>query len=317
MGSPLLVLGLAVVLLACGVPATALAAADDAPADSADAKRSCAAHFVQAQKLKNESRLREARDHALDCAGRDCPTKVAEIAEKCAKLLQEINAELPSVVITVRDETGNDIPGVRVTVDGVAAPTGRPIDLDPGKHTVRVEHEGSRPMERVLEAVPGEQRRKVSFETRSSSITPASPPPSHDGETAPPAEPRSVATQDAADGGGQRVVAYVLGAAGLVGLGIGTGFLVDHFSKNSEIDDVCQDDRVKCVNDQTTRQAQDIERSAERSGNVAIGSFVAGGAALVAGIVLYATAPSARQDSVAAGFAVVGSPNGVLLKTRW
>jgi serine/threonine-protein kinase len=85
----------------------------------------------------------------------------------------------------------------------------------------------------------------------------------------------------------------VLGGAGIVGVGLGTFFGLRASSKWSDAKEKCTDYPFGCGAEGT-----DLRASAQSAGNVSTVAFVAGGALLATGLVLYFTAPS-KKESVA------------------
>jgi hypothetical protein len=88
-------------------------------------------------------------------------------------------------------------------------------------------------------------------------------------------------------GSGQRTAAYVVGGVGIVGIVVGSIFGLKAKSKNSDADANCRpDDSTRC--NSAGVQASDDAHSAATISTIA---FAAGGMALVAGAVLFFTAP--------------------------
>ncbi|HEX6272859.1 MAG TPA: hypothetical protein VFZ53_07465, partial [Polyangiaceae bacterium] len=88
--------------------------------------------------------------------------------------------------------------------------------------------------------------------------------------------------------------AFTLGGAGVVGLGIGTAFGLSAISQNSESND------AGCKQNECTTEAAQIRKDAQAAGNVSTVAFIAGGALLAAGVVVYLTAPSSSEKPGAA-----------------
>jgi serine/threonine-protein kinase len=112
-----------------------------------------------------------------------------------------------------------------------------------------------------------------------------------EGGESPPPDRSDVATDaGTASSGSGRTVGFVLGGAGIVGLGLGTVFFLQYNSKNGEAEDICPSG-VGCMPGDQARHDTlvDDARSARTLFYVSAG---AGAAALAAGIVLIATAPS-------------------------
>lgn len=131
------------------------AAADEVTADT------CAARAEEAQRKRRLAHLLEAQTELRACAQDVCPRVVRT---DCASALAEVEAELPSIIVAVVDERGNDVVDARIDVDGRAVDaslTALPISLDPGSHTVHATAGPGRAAEAKLMVRLGEQRRAV------------------------------------------------------------------------------------------------------------------------------------------------------------
>src|SRR5205085_12362871 len=89
----------------------------------------------------------------------------------------------------------------------------------------------------------------------------------------------------------QRVVGVSLGVLGVAALAVGTGFAIDASSKWTHVLDACKD--ATCPDAPTYAAMNPRKEAAERSAVVSTVALAGGGVALVAGAVLYLTAPSA------------------------
>jgi hypothetical protein len=114
---------------------------------------------------------------------------------------------------------------------------------------------------------------------------PVAPPPPAPAPVTPPPPTRD----SGADGSSQKALGVVFGGVGLVGIGVGTFFGLRAISKNSDAKSFC--DGAAC-RDQRGVTLTDDAQSAATVSNVAFG---VGLASLTAGIVLYATLPSAPE----------------------
>jgi hypothetical protein len=123
----------------------------------------CATAAEQAQPLRDAGKLRMARDRLLECTRPECPSVVRT---DCTKWLADVDAAMPSVVVSAVDSAGADVDDVRVIVDGNPLASrlgGKEIAIDPGTHRFRFEHDGSVPIERQISIREAEQRRIVSI----------------------------------------------------------------------------------------------------------------------------------------------------------
>jgi hypothetical protein len=128
-----------------------------------DEKQACVEAHEQGQLLRNDGRLRDARERFLQCARPSCP---AIVVRDCGQWEQEVMDSQPTVVIAAQDPEGRDITDVRVSVDGALLTErlgAKAYDVDPGPHTFRFEAPGSPPHEEHLMLRVGEKNRRLSI----------------------------------------------------------------------------------------------------------------------------------------------------------
>lgn len=120
----------------------------------------CIAASAKAQAERDAARLMSARTEFQACALAACPEVVRQ---DCRAWLVELERQLPSLLVTVRDDAGRDLPA-QVSLDGapLAALDGLPVSVDPGPHQVAVTV-GARRLEESVVVALGEQRRAVAF----------------------------------------------------------------------------------------------------------------------------------------------------------
>jgi hypothetical protein len=198
--------------------------------------------------------------------------------------------------LTIRAMSGDDVGAhLEVRRDGVAlqeAELGSPIPVDPGEHVIEAVAPGKRAWTSKVQ-VTGDAA-KVSIEipklqaTGSAEPTTAPVITTAGGNTAP------AATKPAA-GSAQRVAGLVIGGVGVVGVGLGTIFGLQASSKWSDAKAACTDYPFDCG-----VGARDRQSNARSAATVSTVGFIAGGALLATGLVLYFTAPKQRE-SVALG----------------
>jgi hypothetical protein len=148
--------------------------------------RACGEAYVEGQELRSAGKLIPARERLLRCTQLCTGTFMSE----CHDWLRDVEARIPSIVIRALGPDGADVAGIRVSVDGTAStrPEGAPIELDVGRHRVKVVADGYTPLERELVAVEGESRRLVTV-TLAREVRvqePAAKPPEE-----PPQEPKA------------------------------------------------------------------------------------------------------------------------------
>lgn len=106
-------------------------------------KESCVAASESAQKLRTEKKLRAARKDLVKCAQDACP---GVVKKDCLTWLEEVDDSLPTVILSAKDGSGNDVTDVKVLVDGELLAErldGSAIAVDPGAHTFRFEPTGT------------------------------------------------------------------------------------------------------------------------------------------------------------------------------
>jgi hypothetical protein len=223
------------------------------------------------------------------------PDRVAYAEER----LKEIEPKLSR--LTLELSSGGDVSGLVIKLDG--AVVGRPalgvaVPVDPGTHNVEAAAPGKRPWRTTVDVPAGPSTKSV--------VIPALVDAPDAPAAAAGAAPATVA-DDAGDAGEtQRIVAYTLGGAGVIGLGIGTAFGLSAISQNSESKD------AGCEENVCTPAAAEIRKDAQAAGNASTVAFIAGGALLAAGVVVYLTAPSSTEKPSAAR--LVFGPGSVALR---
>jgi len=120
-------------LVLCGTAFTARSACAEDTSVSA-----CVDAHVSGQVARDEGRLLDAKREFTACAVAACP----ELVKKdCAQFGAEVEAKLPTVIVSAQSTTGQNLLQAHVRVDG--SPDKRPLDgrawfLEPGSHTLEV-----------------------------------------------------------------------------------------------------------------------------------------------------------------------------------
>jgi hypothetical protein len=241
-----------------------------------------------------------------------------KVARDRAKALEP---KLPKMVIEVPAPP----PGIEVKRDGVLvgnAAWGTAVPVDPGTHKVIVTAPGKQNWETSVNATEASTTRvtvprelpnapvaaaaaaPAKAATPGASAAPAAAAPTAQtaqtttttvSEPAPSNTPTDFPEPVVEHNNTQRTIGWVTSGVGLVGLGVGAGFGLNSMSKRKESNDHC--DGNLC--DATGVSLRD---DAIRAGNVSTIATIAGGAALVGGIILLVTAPSdERQKASTSG----------------
>lgn len=284
-------LGALGVLAAVGV--TASAGAQEAAAPS---KAACARAYESSQESRAAGRLQETRQRLLICAHDECPSFVQK---DCTRWLDEVERELPSVVLSAPGLSPEEAGELRVTIDGQDVPDaldGRALTLDPGRHELVAERPGQPAVTRVILAQQGVQERAVTLELPEPAPAATSEPPELEEESA-----------------GLRQYAYVAWGVGAVGLGVfavlGTLGRADEQGLKDDCPSATTDlDRVGpgvCYKP----RADDRKAIYEREFLLADVGLVAGLVGLASGTVLFLTSPSPSDEAAdAAGLRLDVAP---------
>jgi hypothetical protein len=213
-----------------------------------------------------------------------------DLATERAQALEERLSTL-----TIRAISGEDADThLEVRRDGVAlqeAELGSPIPVDPGEHLIEAAAPGKQKWSSKVQ-VAGDAA-KVQIEIpRLAPEGGASPA----GTTSAPVVTTTTTTEPPSDkpassGSAQRTTGLVFGGAGIVGIGLGTFFGLQASSKWSDAKAKCSDYPFNCGTEGT-----DLRSSAHSAGTVSTVAFIAGGALLATGVVLYLTAPKNRES---------------------
>ncbi len=258
----------------------------------------CSDAYTRAQTLRRDRKLIDARDALRICAQPDCKDF---IVKDCGTWLDQVQSSLPTVVPVATDQDGNNLPGVRVSMDGrvlLESIDGRSIEVDPGTHTFSFEARDGTKADKEIVVAEGEKNKHVAVilarprpAQAATAVTPAttaSPVPVEPAAGAPPE----------AHGSPWKTVGIVTTVLGGAGLAAGAVFGLETMSKKS--DAAC--DGLSCP---TPGDATEI-RNAQKDGNLSTAFFVAGGVLAAAGITIWALAPHGVQAAPSVGSNTAG-----------
>jgi len=259
-------------LLAAVVAATCPArAAEPSVAD-------CLSASDASLKAENEHKLRAERSALLTCAAPSCP---ADIRKECLRRADEVTAAIPTIVFQARDGAGRDLNAVRVKMDGAVLAEkldGTAVAVDPGEHAFTFEAAGQPAVTRTLLVTEAQKNRRevVAF-------------------GAPDASPPAAGAAPSRGLGGQRIGGLVAGGVGVAGIAVGTAFGLMALSRKSDAQALC--DTARCP----TQEGVDRWSDARAAGTLSTIGFIAGGVALAAGVVLWATAGERGSAQIGVG----------------
>jgi hypothetical protein len=198
---------------------------------------------------------------------------------------KRLEPRVSKLTVTVPGES--DVEGLALSRDG--RPLGRPewgvaLPIDPGEHVIRATAPGRKPWTKGL-------RFGKTGETHAVRV------PALEREPAAVASTGPVTGEEGAPrGGAQRVVGLSIGGVGLVGLGLGAFFGMTAASKNDEAAQHCRDGTA------CSAEGIRLDGEARDAATISTIAFIAGGAAVVSGAILFFTAPRGREPSAALGF---------------
>jgi hypothetical protein len=187
--------------------AAALAAPGRARADA----KQCVQQNNDGAELRDHHHMLAARDAYRACvAESECP---AMVRSECDAALIDIKTAIPTLLVSVVDEQGHDLPGASLVVDDrPVAIDGSVLEVDPGAHELRASR-GELRAELQLMAIENDANRRVELVLRAPKQ--AAPLVTVD---EPPRQARR-----------SKVPAYVLGGVGALGAaGFGYFALVGH-----------------------------------------------------------------------------------------
>jgi hypothetical protein len=256
----------------------------------------CLAASDASLKLGNDHKLRAERSQLLVCAASTCP---ADIRKECLSRVDEVNAQIPTIVFSAKDPKGADLSAVNVKMDGEVVAErleGTALSIDPGEHTFTFETAGQSPVTKKLVIVEGQKDRRevINFGSDLGGATggPSSIPPTGADES------HGIGTQ--------KILAMVAGGIGILGFGVGTAFGVMALSKKSDAQNACPN---QCATQDGVNKWSD----AESTGNVSTIALIVGGVGVAGGAVLWFTAPSATSSSTQVGVGL----SGLQVKGTW
>ncbi|MGH7436544.1 MAG: hypothetical protein ACRENE_12795 [Polyangiaceae bacterium] len=281
--------------IAARVAAAACLLGIASPAVAADVTK-CVEGNARAQDLRRDGKLAAARAELMKCGDPACPQMVRD---DCAARLDEVEKAQPTVVFEARDGDGHDLAAVTVTVDGQPLAdrlAGRALRVDPGEHTFVFTAGDRPPVTRQLILREGEKERHEGIVIG----TPSAPAPTPGSPALPSATPGTEATPSSGLGT-RRIAGLVMGGVGVVGLGLGAAFGLMASSAWSNAKSACGGDVTRCTDPATANSDRNTTTS---DGTLSTIGFVAGGALLAGGAVLFLL-PTASQGTSSARVTVV------------
>jgi hypothetical protein len=201
----------------------------------------------------------------------------------------ELEAKLSKLVIDV--PAGSDVPGLEIKRDGTVvsrALWGASVPVDAGEHVIEASAPGKRTSTAKISVAGNAAVATHTIAALDDEVIAASAP------GAPPESPPAASVEaDSSSGDTQRMLGWIAGGLGVVGIGAGIVFELQRGSKIDEREGICPSGKL-CTPDEGARVEalnEDVDGLAMRE-TIA---FVAGGLLLAGGAVLILTAPSGER----------------------
>jgi hypothetical protein len=270
----------------------------------------------------NLNKLVKARELYLkvirEPLGQNAPKAFQNAQDDAQKELNELEPRLPYVTVQVE---GAGAQTVSVTQDGIAIPAaliGVPRPVDPGEHEFQAltESLASR-AQKITVAEKTRQTVALKLEPRSAvAAPPVTAPPTgatpetpgagtaQPGTTTPgvPAEQQPVADSGGGPNQGLRIGSYAAFGVGVVGLVVGTVFLLKAGSKADEADELCAKNPApggRC-NANVQSQVKGLEDDEKSARTLSTVGFIAGGVGVAAGVTLFILSSGGSSEKAAA-----------------
>jgi hypothetical protein len=260
-----------------------------APARAGDVKRECVDASTEGQTSRDAGDLMKAREKFLVCSRDACP---AVVRSSCSHWLVEAEQQIPSIVVRAADASNADVTDGTATVDGNKYPLdGKPILLDPGKHTVVLDTQDGAHLEKKVLLAAGEKSRLI--ELRVEGPKTAEAPTRGEADVTPP---RKGPPQKA----GVPTGVWVLGGVSIVALGSFGFFALSAKKELNSLNNLCS---PRCNPSDTNTGKKDALIA-----DISLGV----GVAALAGAVTWALLSSGSKSSetAQAQLALVPSPHG-------
>jgi hypothetical protein len=121
----------------------------------------CLSAVDKGQGLRDEGKLREAREAFLACSDRSCPSAVST---QCTQWLEESERDIPSIVFRVKDTAGKEALDAQVFLEGsdAAIPIQtKALPLNPGSYKIKATLRDGKSREETILLRKGERDRVI------------------------------------------------------------------------------------------------------------------------------------------------------------
>ena len=238
---------------------------------------------------------------AADAARRAQQADREQIANERA---QNLKGRLSKLELRV--SAARRVPGLELRINDAAVPSGSwnvPLPVDPGHTRIEARAPGKKPWLIELNVADGPANQVVDVAELQNAPQPVSSETANTlSDKLSPPDPGST----------QRMVGYVVGAVGVVGLAVGGYFGYRALSLNKDSKANCRaEDPNAC-----TPEGVAAREDAQSAGTISTVSIIGGGALLTTGVTLVFTAPSAAPARAGSGVPGQASSPGFGLQLR-
>lgn len=262
------------------------------------AKDECVDSNTRAQSLRRAGSLSQARRELRVCGDPSCP---ALVREDCARRLDELERAQPTIVFDVKDPSGADVLGAHLKIDGTPVEVrldGTPLAVDPGEHTFELEAAGRPAVSRTLAIKEGDKDRIERVVLGLPAGAPAG------AAVAPGSGAGAGADAAGSAWSGRKTTAVTIAGLGALGVAAGAVLGLIAMTKWNDAKAACPS-ATDCPDHGLALSDHSATLTYGTGSTIA---FVAGGALVVTGAVLFFTGGRARSPEV--GLTVVPSPDG-------
>lgn len=269
-----------------------------------------AAQFRLAECYEQAGRLASAWTTFVEVAHAARAASMSDRERVAQERAAALKPKLSYLIIQVPEAVAAT-PGLQIKRDG--AVIGRPqwgaeVPVDSGVHAIDVIAPGRNRWTARVKVEPGQATTTINV-------------PALALELATPARPSSTVLPDKVDASSwstQRTVGVVVGGVGVAGVVVGAVFGVRSLSENADSDSHC----TAGAPDRCDEAGLQLRSDARTAATVSTVTFAVGGAAVAAGVVLFATAPAGRSKTSSLSHVTVSSRIGpstasVLLQGDW
>jgi serine/threonine-protein kinase len=215
-------------------------------------------------------------------------------ADRAAAMRQKaaaLEAKLPTIAFGAANRAGV----TRITVDGAVVPPEKwstPQPIEDGKH--RIQFATDRDGKTVDVTVPATGSITIDIPLLESAPPPPPPPPI---AAPPPPPPRTTVPADTGSGNAHSPIAYVLGGAGIVAIGVGTYFGISAIGSHNDSLSACPNHA--CSSSDALGRASDAHDASQSSALVSTIAIGAGLALVAGGVTVYILSSKHKEVGIA------------------